>query len=195
MKLQASLAVCSVAILAACGGGGGSVSNTPPSTAFNDNYLAGVGVVNAYRSTLTQQASMPVGTHTYNGAAFFKQGNYPSGGFSTQAFDAIINSPDATGAVQLTANFTNNTLSGQITNIAGANGVNASGSLQIGGGVISGTTATAGLSGTIQIPGLSGNVVGTISSNFHGTNGQAIIGTMSGSAAGDGFGGVIAAQR
>lgn len=201
--ISTMLATTAALALAACGGGGsGSGSggnNNSPSTAFNDNFLSGVGIVNAHRNSFTESALMPRGNHVYTGSVFFKAGNYPNGGFSTRAFDAIINSPDATGAVSINANFTNNTLNGQIYNIAGANGVDASGALQIGGGIISGTSATAGFSGTLQIPGISGNAVGTISSNFHGESGQAIIGTVTGSAPGEAFGGafggVIAAQR
>jgi hypothetical protein len=65
MKLNATLAVCSVALLAACGGGGGSVSNTPPSTSPPSSSQQPKIIV-----PITSQNSLPGMNGTLGGTSF-----------------------------------------------------------------------------------------------------------------------------
>ena len=199
-KLNALLATTAVLALAACGGSGdGTAANPTQNAPFDETYLSGATVINQFNDNLTTPSAMPTGSATYEGAVLINSGALSLPAFNSpfynSSFENAKNTADIVGKVNLNANFDNNSLTGSITNVSSNVGQNASGSVSIAGGVITGSTVTASLGGSLSVPGASGSVTGSMEARFHGVNGEAIIGTLSGSAGGDRFSGIVAAKQ
>lgn len=200
MNTKVILLLSAVGLLAACGGSSdGSAVNPTQNAPFGEIYLSGATIINQFNENLTTPSAMPVGSASYEGAVLINAGalSLPAFGspFYNSSFESAKNSADIVGKLNLNANFDNNSLTGSITNVSSNLGQNASGSVSIAGGVISGNSVTASLGGSLAVPGASGSVTGSMNARFHGNNGEAIIGTLSGSAGGDSFSGIIAAKQ
>jgi hypothetical protein len=169
MKLKASLAVCSVALLAACGGGSSGTSN------FQTLGNQGIDLINRYQTaTVTPVQNMPTGTFNYSGVAAYSA-------ISSINPTTILNNALALSSVNLSANFTNNTLTGSLSNFIDSQNYTASGSVPLTG-TISGNGFTA--SGSAILVSSFDNSNYFTSANitqgvFIGTQAQAAEGVMS----------------
>jgi len=199
-KLKQLISGMVLTVLAGCGGSGdGGAVNPVQHSRFDQTYLSGAIVINQYNDNLTAPSAMPTGTASYEGAVLINSGALSLPDFNSPWYDSQFNSAknsaDIVGKVNLNANFDTNSLTGIITGVSSSLGQNASGTVLIAGGVISGNSLNASLGGSLTSLGASGSVTGSMTARFHGDNGAAVIGTLSGSAGGDPFSGIIAAKQ
>lgn len=169
MKLKASLAVSAVALLAACGGGSSGTSNVQ--TLGNQ----GIALLNKYQNaSVTPVQNMPTGTFNYSGVAAYSA-------FSSTNPNTILSNAVALSNINLNANFSNNTISGSLTNFVDSQNYTASGSVPLSG-TISGNGFTASGSAILVSSFDNSNVFTSANitqGQFIGNQAQAAHGIMS----------------
>lgn len=162
MKRLGFIALLAPALLAACGGGGGSTPATPTRAET-------FGLLQTAAGTLgtTTTAEMPrTGSASYEGVALF-------GGSVDPA--ALKANHSLSADVALTADFAAGSLEGSFTGFEGA-GAAAGDSLTLSQGQIIGSAITADVSGKIKGQSTTGDLVGT----FHGAGVEGVSGQVSG---------------
>ena len=183
-KLNALLATTAVLALAACGGG--STSNGAAS--YTSIASEGQRLIVKYQNEhFTSVSNMPTGSATYTGVAGFRS--------DTSNINAIIDNPTTISKAKISANFDNNTISGELTDFVDIFGERATGKVAIENGVISGNGFTATLAGSLTGYGETAPVLGNLSAGFVGPNAEAVYGEMSGNVMGEPTFGALLAER
>lgn len=152
-------ALVSVGLLGACGGssGGGGAS-------FEDLGQQGSDIA-ARLTDMAPTEAMPVtDTASYRGVAAF--GETPG-----------VETPVALSRVQLTADFAEANISGVLDNFR-ADGVPASGRIDVTNGQITGNGFQADLAGAVSLAGDRAGITGTMSGEFVGADAGGVRGNM-----------------
>lgn len=179
---------------------------TPGGPDFDTLVAEGTDIFARYGTAVeTAPADLPGGVVAYNGVALFQGPNW--------TVEGARNNPGTAGVLELLADFDNSMISGTVTDVSGPTGSSIL-AITLDDGVISGNTVTGLIGGTFpytvktpdDVPDImeTANIFGTFEANFLGAAGEALSGTLSGSATlrdinGDteiaAFGGALLAER
>lgn len=172
--------------LSACGGGSGGVMTA--NTDFADRGVQAANLLADYgNEPLTQIANMPQGTFNYSGVAGFSFGNVSNQYIATNA--------EGLADVNLQANFTNNTITGSLTNFVDYENTRGAGQVDLRNGTITGNEFTANATGSVTYLGTPLVAQGTINGGFVGNNADALIGRFDGTWGGSTVSGLIGAEK
>jgi len=192
-------------LLSACATTGGS-DMTPGGADFDTLVAEGTDIFARYGTAVeTAPADLPGGVVTYNGVALFQGPNW--------TVEGARNNPETAGILQLLADFDSNMISGTVSDVSGPGGPSAI-TMTLYDGQINGNNATGLVGGSLtytvvtpdnNVPGITetADVNGTFEANFIGAAGEALSGTLSGSATrlvsgvptNVAFGGALLAER
>lgn len=180
MKSHLILIAPILGLLSACATTGGS-DTTSGGADFDTLVAEGTDLFARYGTAVaTAPEDLPGGVVTYNGVALFQGSNW--------TVEGARNNPSLVGVLELLADFDRSTISGRISDVPGS--VLA---LTLDDGVISGNTVIGSVGGlfpyAVKAPGdtlpdiiETADIVGTFEANFLGGAGEALSGTLSGSA-------------
>lgn len=166
----------SVSLLAACSGGGGG-GNDNPSTEYSQDAARAGNVISSTASlTRTSAASMPtVGRAEYDGVVGMAFGSAP----------ASLADAQMLGDLDLDANFSRGTITGEMDDFNTRNGREINGELRLTNGKISGSKLSAGVSGNLTGGNKSpGAVNGSVNGEFLGNGASAVRGSGSANSTG-----------
>lgn len=167
------LSICTIATLtalAACGGGDGG--DNPTAEYATDSARASQLIAQTGAQTRTAAEAMPVtGIAEYDGVVGMAFGGQP----------ASIESAEMIGEIDLRANFSTGTMTGELDDFNTSAGRELNGELRLSSGQISGAGFSADIDG--RLTGTSaapGTVSGSIEGDFLGTGADALRGTGTG---------------
>jgi hypothetical protein len=177
------LSLSAIALLTACGGsstGGGSYESLT-----NEVLLLSTKHQNA---SITPIASRPTGSYTYNGVALFSE-------TTSEDLEVITATTNVMSDIVISANFSQNTIDGQLRNFVNIVDERHTGSIPFNG-TITNTGFTAFGSGTlVYIDGTSYFNTASLEGEFYGSNGQASAGTITGFTGGFSYNSIFIAER
>lgn len=192
VKLNATLAISAIALLAACGGGSSGASN------FQTLGNQGFALINKHQNAnATTVQGMPVGTFNYSGVAAY------STMLSSNA-DTILDNALAVSSIDLTANFREKKITGQLSNFVDSENYTASGSIPLSGAITANGFTSSGADGfTAQGSGILVSsfdnsdifTSANISGGFFGSQANVASGLMTASYGGISVRGVFVAER
>lgn len=170
MKSHSILVMSTLLLMSACGGSGGSGNGTSGES-FASMAQRGNQLFEKYEnSDLTPEISMPTsGTATYRGVAAYS--DVADVGYIAQNAEVVSNAT-------LTANFSNDSISGKLDNFKDYENTAIPGTVNIRNGKIRGNEIEADLNGSVNLGGRNSSVNGDLAGGFIGPKADAIAGAV-----------------